>query len=108
MKCEHGILAGLICPQCVAGKEQEASPAPAGSASIGPAQKVAAKVWEDFKAEGLCFTDMLEMVAVLMVNIADKSRSKDIEIVQWTQKLMRDMRKNQRMSNVQGEKSPSK
>lgn len=85
----------------------ELNPSPEGlglgeshcSASIGRSQKVAATIWETFKAEDLRYTDMLELIAVLMVNIADKSHSEDIEIIQWTRRLMADMRRNASLLN---------
>ena len=66
---------------------------------IGPAQAKAAVIWAEFKDRELQFVDLLEMCAVLMVNVADKSNSTDHEISHHTRRLMADMRRNSRQND---------
>ena len=70
------------------------SRAVAGSTSVGPGQYAAAEVWEMFKARDLTFVDLLELAAVVVVNVADKSGSTDKEIHGYLYRLTLDMRKN--------------
>ncbi len=62
--------------------------------TIGHSQQIAASIWDQFKTRELSYADMLELVAVLLVNVADKSESSDAEIIRWTTKLVHDMRVN--------------
>jgi hypothetical protein len=74
----------------------------AGSTSIGRGQHLAAEIWEQFKAQGLTFADMLELCAVLIVNTADKSKSTDAECFAWARKLSMDMRSNAKLKKSNG------
>lgn len=69
------------------------------SASIGPYQRKAAEIWEEVKRDEGRYVDLLEMCAVLMVNVADKSQSTDHEISGMVRRLMHDMRSNSRGQN---------
>lgn len=70
-----------------------------GSASVGRSQRLAAGIWNQFKTEELRYVDMLELVAVLLVNVADKSESTDHEIAHLTRKLVADMRHQSSLQN---------
>ena len=83
----------------------KASPSLACAASIGPYQQKAAEIWEETKKEEGRFVDLLEMCAVLMVNVADKSHSTDHEISSMVRRLMHDMRSNSLRQNVKSHAS---
>ena len=72
-----------------------ASTPPADQCTItsGTGRRAAAQVWNAFKAEELRYVDILEMCAVLMCNVADKSQSTDHEIARITRQLMHTMRR---------------
>lgn len=70
-----------------------------GSVSVGRGQRAAAQVWNAFKAEECRYVDLIEMCAVLMCNVADKSQSTDHEIAQLTGRLMHDIRRNASSQN---------
>lgn len=74
-------------------------PPASGSVSVGLGQRTAATVWNAFKAEELRYVDILEMCAVLMCNVADKSQSTDHEIAHMTRQMMHDMRRNASSQN---------
>lgn len=73
------------------------------SVSVGVGQRAAAQVWNSFKGEELRYVDILEMCAVLMVNVADKSQSTDHEISHMTRQMMHNMRRNASSQNNRNE-----
>ncbi len=77
-----------------------------GSASVGRSQRKASQIWEDFKREELQFVDMLELCAVLMVNVADKSGATDHEVAHWTRKITADMRHRASLQNARPSATP--
>jgi len=68
------------------------SRAVAGSTSVGPGQRAAALVWDIFKERELCFIDLLELAAVVIVNVADKTEASDDDIHGYVRRLTVDMR----------------
>jgi hypothetical protein len=63
-----------------------------GPQSVGESQQVAAETWQRFKEKGLTHADMIELVAVLCLNVADKTGVPDPQVLQMVGKMMTNMR----------------